>query len=97
MLRVLQEREFERVGGNRTIKVDVRVIATTNRYLLRAVEAGTFRRDLYHRLNVVSVTLPSLRERGEDIPLLADYFVGKASRKCRIQARADQPKHAIAC
>ena len=87
LLRVLQEREFERVGGTRPMKIDVRFVAATNRSLLRAVEAGTFRRDLYHRLNVVSVTLPSLRERGEDIPLLADYFVGKASRKCRIRPK----------
>jgi transcriptional regulator with GAF, ATPase, and Fis domain len=87
LLRVLQEREFERVGGTRPMKIDVRFLAATNRGLLQAVEAGTFRRDLYHRLNVVSITLPALRERAEDIPLLADYFVAKASRKCRIRPK----------
>jgi len=87
LLRVLQEREFERVGGTRPMKIDVRFLAATNRGLLQAVEAGTFRRDLYHRLNVVPITLPALRERAEDIPLLADYFVAKASRKCRIRPK----------
>jgi Nif-specific regulatory protein len=87
LLRVLQEREVERVGGTRPMKIDVRFVAATNRGLLQAVEAGTFRRDLYHRLNVVSITLPALRERAEDIPLLADYFVAKASRKCRIRPK----------
>jgi transcriptional regulator with GAF, ATPase, and Fis domain len=87
LLRVLQEREFERVGGTRPMKIDVRFVAATNRGLLQAVEAGTFRRDLYHRLNVVSLTLPALRERGEDIPLLADYFAAKASRKCRMRPK----------
>jgi transcriptional regulator with GAF, ATPase, and Fis domain len=87
LLRVLQEREFERVGGTRPMKIDVRFVAATNRGLLQAVEAGTFRRDLYHRLNVVSLTLPPLRERAEDISLLADYFVVKAGRKCRMRPR----------
>jgi transcriptional regulator with GAF, ATPase, and Fis domain len=87
LLRVLQEREFERVGGTRPMKIDIRFVAATNRGLLQAVEAGTFRRDLYHRLNVVSLTLPALRERTEDIPLLADYFVAKASRKCRMRPK----------
>src|SRR5579863_1943868 len=91
LLRVLQEREFERVGGTRPMKIDVRFVAATNRGLLQAVEAGTFRRDLYHRLNVVSLTLPALRERAEDIPLLADYFVGKASRKCRMRPKTISP------
>ena len=92
LLRVLQEREFERVGGTRPMKIDVRFVAATNRGLLQAVEAGTFRRDLYHRLNVVSITLPPLRERAEDIPLLADYFVAKASRKCRMRPKAISPE-----
>jgi transcriptional regulator with GAF, ATPase, and Fis domain len=92
LLRVLQEREFERVGGTRPMKVDVRFLAATNRGLLQAVEAGTFRRDLYHRLNVVSITLPALRERSEDIPLLADYFVAKASRKCRLRPKPISPE-----
>jgi Nif-specific regulatory protein len=87
LLRVLQEREIERVGGTRPMKIDVRFVAATNRTLLQAVEAGTFRRDLYHRLNVVSLTLPPLRERAEDILVLAEYFVEKAARKCRMRPR----------
>lgn len=83
LLRVLQEREFERVGGTQPIKVDVRVIAATNRNLEDAIKSGTFRQDLYYRLNVVSVAMPSLRERREDIPLLASYFVSKFSQQCK--------------
>jgi DNA-binding NtrC family response regulator len=81
LLRVLQEREFERVGGNRTIKVDVRVIATTNRDLQQSVEKKEFRQDLYFRLNVVPVFVPALRERREDIPLLANEFMRRLGRK----------------
>ncbi len=77
ILRALQEREIERVGGTRTIKIDVRVIAATNRDLKKAVEEGTFREDLYYRLNVVPITLPDLKDRQEDIPLLANHFVQK--------------------
>ncbi|HEX8191177.1 MAG TPA: sigma 54-interacting transcriptional regulator [Pyrinomonadaceae bacterium] len=81
LLRVLQEREFERVGGTRTIRVDVRVVAATNRDLEGAVRKGEFRQDLYYRLNVVSFEMPPLRERREDIPLLASYFVSKYAAK----------------
>jgi Nif-specific regulatory protein len=81
LLRVLQQREFERVGGTRPIQADVRIITATNRNLEEAMKGGTFRQDLYFRLNVVSVTMPPLRERREDIPLLAAYFVRKYARE----------------
>jgi DNA-binding NtrC family response regulator len=79
LLRFLQEREFERVGGVTPISVDVRIIAATNRDLAAAVKNGTFRNDLYHRLNVVAITLPPLRDRKEDMPILADFFLRKFS------------------
>lgn len=82
LLRVLQEREFERVGGTVTIKVDLRLIAATNKNLEEAIEAGEFRQDLYYRLNVVSLEMPPLRERREDIMLLASYFADKYGAKC---------------
>jgi DNA-binding NtrC family response regulator len=75
LLRVLQEREFERLGGTRTIKVDVRVVAATNQDLRAALEQGTFREDLYYRLNVVPISIPPLREHKEDIPYLVDHFI----------------------
>jgi len=81
MLRVLQEREFERVGGTRTIKLDVRLIAATNRDLEEEVKRGRFREDLFYRLNVVALRMPALRERREDIPLLASYFTSKFSQR----------------
>ena len=86
LLRVLQEREFERVGGNRTIKVDVRVIATTNRHLEESVERKEFRQDLFFRLNVVPIRVPPLRERIEDVPDLARQFMQRFSRKHGVPA-----------
>ena len=82
LLRVLQEREFERVGGTMTIKVDLRLIAATNKNLEEAIESGQFRQDLYYRLNVVSLEMPALRDRREDIMLLANYFVQKYGALC---------------
>jgi two-component system response regulator HydG len=80
---VLQQREFERVGGTRTLKFDARVIAATNRNLEDAIKSGQFRQDLYYRLNVVSTVVPPLRERPDDIPLLAMYFAAKYAEKCK--------------
>jgi len=96
VLRVLQEREFERVGGTRPIKADIRVIAATNRSLPEAVEAGAFRQDLFYRLNVVALTLPALRERREDIAVLANHFIGTSARKCKTRSKPLSPE-AEAC
>jgi PAS domain S-box-containing protein len=81
LLRVLQEREFERIGGNRLIRTDVRVITATNRNLQDAIAAGTFRSDLFYRLNVFPIEIPPLRERTEDIPMLVEYFIDRFARK----------------
>jgi transcriptional regulator with GAF, ATPase, and Fis domain len=88
LLRVLQEREFERVGGTRAIPLDTRLIAATNKKLSEAIETGEFRKDLYYRLNVVTVTMPALRDRTEDIPQLAEHFLSKASRKCKTRMKS---------
>lgn len=81
LLRVLQEQEFERIGGNETIKVDVRIMAATNKNLLDEIKRGRFREDLYYRLNVVEICIPPLRERMEDVPELVGYFIEEFNRK----------------
>ena len=92
LLRVLQEREFERLGGTRTIKVDVRLIAATNRDLRAALEQGTFREDLYYRLNVVPIDIPPLRDHKEDIPDLANLFLSRLAQKSRKKLDGIKPE-----
>lgn len=92
LLRVLQEHEYERVGGVRPIKVDVRVVAATNKNLEEAVGNSSFRQDLYYRLNVVSVTMPALRDRRDDIQLLASYFSSTYSKKCNRRINGISPE-----
>jgi Nif-specific regulatory protein len=92
LLRVLQEREFERVGGTRPIKLDVRLIAATNRDLKEASRNGAFRPDLYYRLNVVSLHMPALRERREDIPMLAAYFAAQYAEKVKRRVAGISPE-----
>ena len=92
ILRVLQEHAFERIGGTRTIKVDIRVIAATNKDLERAVREGRFREDLYYRLNVIPIRVPPLRERKEDLPMLVDYFLQEFSRQRGRQIKSLGPE-----
>jgi len=92
ILRVLQGQEFERVGGNESIKTDVRVIAATNRDLEKMVGEGTFRGDLYYRLNVYTIQLPALRERGEDLSMLAEHFVRRFGQELNKNARGIAPE-----
>jgi Nif-specific regulatory protein len=87
LLRVLQEREFERVGGTHPIKVDIRLIAATNSNLEEAMREGRFRQDLYYRLAVLTITMPTLRDRKDDIPMLVRHFVQKHAKRCKVKAR----------
>jgi transcriptional regulator with GAF, ATPase, and Fis domain len=97
LLRVLQQREFERVGGAQTHALDIRVVAASNRDLAADVREGKFREDLYHRLNVVALHSPSLRDRQEDIPLLARYFLQRSSERCkrRVSGLSHQAEHLL--
>ena len=90
ILRVLQDQEFNRVGGNRNIKVDVRIIAATNKDLLDLIEEASFRADLYYRLNVVTLNIPPLRERKEDILIIAEFFLRKFSQEIRKDLKGDR-------
>jgi len=92
ILRVLQEHEFERLGGTRTLRVDVRIIAATNRNLTTMVTEGRFREDLFYRLNVVSVDMPGLRDRKEDIPALAEFFVRRFASELKKKIEGINPE-----
>ena len=92
LLRTIQDREFERVGGVQTIKVDVRLVAATNRDLIQDVQNKRFREDLYYRINVLPILLPSLRERKNDIPLLIEHFIGKFNKKLGRHVRRLEPE-----
>ncbi len=92
ILRVLQERQFERLGGSRTLRVDLRIVAATNKNLIEAIERGLFREELYFRLNVIYIELPPLRERGDDIELLATYFLDKFRRSLNREIKGFSPK-----
>ncbi len=96
LLRVLQEREFERVGGTHPIKVDIRLLAATNCNLEQAVRNGKFRQDLYYRLAVLKITMPTLRERREDIPMLVRHFVQKHAKRCKVKPRPIS-REALSC
>jgi transcriptional regulator with GAF, ATPase, and Fis domain len=96
LLRVLQEREFERVGGTHPIKVDIRLLAATNRKLEQDVREGKFRQDLYYRLAVLKITMPTLRERPEDIPMLVRHFVQKHAKRCKVKPRPVS-REALSC
>ena len=92
LLRVLQQREFERVGGTRTLKLDVRVVAATNRDLASEARRGAFREDLFHRLNVVALRVPPLRERPSDVLILARYFLERSAARCRRRVQGISPE-----
>jgi DNA-binding NtrC family response regulator len=92
LLRALQESEFERVGGIKTIRVDVRLVAATNRDLKKLIAAGTFREDLFYRLNVVPIRLPALRERTTDIPLLVEHFLTKFNDRLKKHVAGVEPE-----
>jgi len=92
ILRILEEQRFERVGGSRPLQVDVRVVAATNKNLAEEIQRGTFREDLYHRINVIPLQVPPLRERGEDIPLLAKHFLQELARENDTPAKTFTPQ-----
>ncbi|HEY0371804.1 MAG TPA: sigma-54 dependent transcriptional regulator, partial [Thermoanaerobaculia bacterium] len=91
LLRVVEDKEFERVGGTQTIKTDVKIVAATNLELEKAIEEGTFREDLFYRLNIIPIMLPPLRERKDDIPLLAEHFIRKICKDLGIDNKRLEP------